>query len=322
MASEISSTIVESFGKMSPNTPEQWREAIERSWGMKCEFADSRPSEMRATQWLLGGLHMSAAATVAQEWTWLGEPSRDDWRHDMMVLNIVQGGCVDIEQAGVRLQMTEGSMILLDASRKYTQTIAEGTTGISVRVPRSALEQRGMRPGGHEMFLADPASAETRILRSWIELTAAHGRDARSATHTLIAEHMVDLMQILAGAHPDALKSNTRADAVFSKAKRFMERNIGNDRIDLPTIAHAIGVSSARLSRAFAGSGTTVMRFLWQLRLERAKAMLSDPQVDLRISEIAWQCGFVNAAHFSRAFRKQFGTTPRASLGSLKSEDG
>jgi hypothetical protein len=168
----------------------------------------------------------------------------------------------DIEQAGVRLQMAEGAMLLLDASRKYTQTIAEGTTGISVRVPRSAFEQRGVRLGGHEMFLADPASAETRLLRSWIESAAAHGQDADAATHALIAEHLVDLMQVLATAHPDALKGTISADAVLSKAKRLMERNIGNDRIDLQTVAHVTGVSSARLSRVFAGSGTTVMRFM------------------------------------------------------------
>jgi transcriptional regulator GlxA family with amidase domain len=101
-----------------------------------------------------------------------------------------------------------------------------------------------------------------------------------------------------------------------------MERNIGNDRVDLLTVAHAIRVSSARLSRVFAGSGTTVMRFLWQLCIERAKAMLSDPRIGPRISEIAWQCGFVNAAHFSRAFRKHFGTTPRESSRGPKSETG
>jgi transcriptional regulator GlxA family with amidase domain len=56
------------------------------------------------------------------------------------------------------------------------------------------------------------------------------------------------------------------------------------------------------------------------MRLERAKAMLSEPYINLRISEIAWQCGFVNAAHFSRAFKKQYGTTPRASLAGVKNE--
>jgi transcriptional regulator GlxA family with amidase domain len=29
------------------------------------------------------------------------------------------------------------------------------------------------------------------------------------------------------------------------------------------------------------------------------------------MSEVASQCGFVNAAHFSRAFKQQYGATPR-----------
>ncbi|MFC0572494.1 helix-turn-helix transcriptional regulator [Paraburkholderia solisilvae] len=286
---------------------------------MRCDFADSDPSPMYSTHWLMGGLHLSAAQVAAQQWTWLGEPAQTDWRHDMMVVNIVQRGAVDIEQSGVCLHMTDGSMLLLDASRKYTQTVAEGTTGISVRVPRSALAQRGLRLCGHDMFIADPASADVRLLRSWIESTAAHGQGASRTARALAAEHLIDLMQILAAADPAALKRITNADAVLSRAKRFMERNIGNDTIDLPAVARAIGVSHGHLSRLFARSGTTVMRFLWQLRLERAKAMLADPHIELRISDVAQRCGFVSAAHFSRAFRKQYGATPRDVLRSPKS---
>jgi transcriptional regulator GlxA family with amidase domain len=273
---------------------------------------------MRSANWLMGGLHFSAAEVAAQQWTWGGEPARSDWRHEMMVVNVVQEGVVDLEQSGVRLQMTGGSILLLDASRKYTQTISEGTRGISLRVPRSALAQRGMRLDGHEMLTADSNSADVRILTSWIESAAAHGQGASVAARALVAEHLIDLMQILATVDPTVLKRTRNADVVLSKAKRFMERNIGNDRIDLPTVAQAMGISSGHLSKVFANSGTTVMRFLWQLRLERAKAMLCDPHIDLRISDIAWQCGFVNAAHFSRAFRKQYGATPREVVRNLR----
>ncbi|WP_312795127.1 GlxA family transcriptional regulator [Tianweitania sp.] len=44
------------------------------------------------------------------------------------------------------------------------------------------------------------------------------------------------------------------------------------------------------------------------LRIERAKSLLR--KTELPISEIAYQCGFVNAGHFARAFREHTGSSP------------
>lgn len=44
------------------------------------------------------------------------------------------------------------------------------------------------------------------------------------------------------------------------------------------------------------------------LRVERAKALLA--KTEMPISEIAYQCGFVNSGHFARAFREHAGTPP------------
>ena len=49
----------------------------------------------------------------------------------------------------------------------------------------------------------------------------------------------------------------------------------------------------------------------WQMRLERARSMLTRGGSDLRICEVAWQCGFANAAHFSRTFKQQYGASPK-----------
>jgi AraC-like DNA-binding protein len=53
------------------------------------------------------------------------------------------------------------------------------------------------------------------------------------------------------------------------------------------------------------------MRYLWQARLERAGLLLRTRGAhDSSIQEIAWQCGFTTAAHFSRLFKRQYGVSP------------
>ena len=45
-------------------------------------------------------------------------------------------------------------------------------------------------------------------------------------------------------------------------------------------------------------------------RLERIRAILTDPRDHRSISQIAYQHGFVSKTHFSRAFRSAFGCSP------------
>jgi len=75
-------------------------------------------------------------------------------------------------------------------------------------------------------------------------------------------------------------------------------------------VANSMGISRRYLTRLFERDGSSVMRYVLQQRLERAKRILTNGGAVLRISDVAWQCGFVSAAHFSRAFKKQYGRSP------------
>jgi transcriptional regulator GlxA family with amidase domain len=48
--------------------------------------------------------------------------------------------------------------------------------------------------------------------------------------------------------------------------------------------------------------------YLARLRVERAKQMLQDP--NRRVSEVAFEVGFLSLPHFNRSFKRIAGTTP------------
>jgi AraC-like DNA-binding protein len=65
-------------------------------------------------------------------------------------------------------------------------------------------------------------------------------------------------------------------------------------------------------------AGTSPMRYAWSLRLEQAARLLGGPEKDdVRAKEVAYRCGFSDAAHFSRAFKARYGASPRE-FASLK----
>lgn len=74
-------------------------------------------------------------------------------------------------------------------------------------------------------------------------------------------------------------------------------------------LAEVAGVSPRHFLRAFQQStGSTPLRFIQKLRIEKAKELLSRAQTSA--TEIALDCGFSHAQHFSTAFKKATGETP------------
>lgn len=80
------------------------------------------------------------------------------------------------------------------------------------------------------------------------------------------------------------------------------------------TIAHQLGISVRQLERLFGRYfNTSPSRYYMELRMERASNLLL--QTEMSISQIAIASGFQSVGHFTRLYRKSFGTTPSAQRG-------
>jgi len=87
-------------------------------------------------------------------------------------------------------------------------------------------------------------------------------------------------------------------------------------RVALRTVAQEIGMSYFHFSRAFKQSmGMTASNYIAERRIERAKKMLEE--TELPISEIALRSGFSSQSHFTTAFRRFAGATPKAFRATL-----
>ena len=99
-------------------------------------------------------------------------------------------------------------------------------------------------------------------------------------------------------------------DRRLADVKRYILANLDDTDLDLDTIAANQNVSIRTLNRLFAREGTTPIRWLWQQRLNAAYLALVERRTN-RVTDAAFDFGFSDTAHFSRAFRAAFGQSPR-----------
>lgn len=82
-----------------------------------------------------------------------------------------------------------------------------------------------------------------------------------------------------------------------------------DERLRVRAIAQEAGLSTRQLERLFKRHYGQTPAALWKRwRLERARTLLT--QTAMPITDVSVACGFSTAAHFSTAYRHQFGRTP------------
>ena len=82
-------------------------------------------------------------------------------------------------------------------------------------------------------------------------------------------------------------------------------------RLTVEMLSREVGLSAAHFARAFKETmGRAPHQYLLALRLERARRLLENTEASL--SDIAQRAGFADQAHFTRLFKRAFGTTPGA----------
>lgn len=126
---------------------------------------------------------------------------------------------------------------------------------------------------------------------------------------SVIADQCGALLALLAGqSSPASTRHNRDLLAVLTNQ---LQARFGQPHLDPGTVAEAVGISKRHLHALFASAGTTFGATLLAIRLRRASEILSDPRFRLyQIGEAAWQCGFEDASHFARRFKRSFGVTP------------
>lgn len=225
---------------------------------------------------------------------------------DLIVVVNISGQChVGQRTATALLLAGEGAMV--SARETYFFEFPDAFRQLVLKVPRALLY---VRPSYDTAFRL--ATGPANLLRH-LALAILDGPEQTAIGEEVAVERaMLELLRSAAApASTGELHANVAA-ARYAEACGYIVRNLSDPALSPAVVAAHVGVSARSLSRLFAINGQTIERCIWSRRLVAAREQLADPQLrHMSITEVAFACGFNDAAHFSRSFLNAYGMTPR-----------
>ncbi|MCW2496472.1 helix-turn-helix transcriptional regulator [Jatrophihabitans sp.] len=100
-------------------------------------------------------------------------------------------------------------------------------------------------------------------------------------------------------------------ESIRSRADTVIVEQAGDPLLTPAAVAGQLNISLRQLYRAFTGSESPAA-LIRRRRLEHAAELLTTRTVAVQVDRVASECGFASAEYFSRAFRREYGVSPRA----------
>jgi AraC family transcriptional regulator, positive regulator of tynA and feaB len=231
----------------------------------------------------------------------------------MFVLLQLRQGHMHLAQGDKQVRVDTGQSVLINATEPYMLECPVPTSALALRLPEPWLSRWLPDASRHALHLFQ-AEGWNAALNAALASLDPNGCDALALPKGAVAEQLAALLALAVGR-----------DAIFTPDYRLIEalrrtlrERLHEAELSPSAIASRHRISLRRLHYAFAAERTTFSAALMQLRLERARQLLSEPRLTtLPVAEIAARCGFADPSHFARRFRQAAGLSPLAFRASV-----
>ncbi len=175
---------------------------------------------------------------------------------------------------------------------------------LSPELMREIVAQ-GSLPGGGEPELRRPLQRDPRLSQLILEMERLGRLGQHEPLQALLHELVARLLGDGRGDAPWTDAAPGRRDPLLTD---YLHEHLSR-QVSLDELASVGGLSKFHLLRAFrAQTGLTPCKYHMQLRLLEAKRRLRAGQ---DIQDVVFDLGFYDQSHFSNAFRKCVGASPR-----------
>lgn len=238
----------------------------------------------------------------------------DSISQDVYLAVVHLSGDYRLQQNGKEVRLHPGDMTLYDATLPHRINCSSRFSKLIVSIPRPQLRERiaGIE---HCTALRIPGTTGIGAVTSdFVRTTAMQAGLLNALEFAKLSGSAIDLLTLaLASVRPAEYTLSRSRSVALNRIKDFIERHLSDPAMNPAIVACGTGMSPRYLNGLFKDEDTSLMRYVWQRRLECCRKDLINPvHAGCRISNIAFRWGFNDLSHFSRAFKQRYGCSAKA----------
>lgn len=220
-------------------------------------------------------------------------------------------------------QLVRGTLRVLDPAQEIREQFPTNTHLFTLDVQRGTV---GVEPATLAEMVDqsyDLTPFQGQLLRSAVGLLIAGADELGSATSLVGVDRYLGALAglLLRTAVRRPGNELEQMESIRNRTDTIIFEQAGDPLLSPASIAAQLNISLRQLYRAFNGTESPAAR-IRRRRLEHAAELLAARAAPAQVEKIAQQCGFVSAEYFSRAFRREFGLSPRAYRSAHKDRPG
>lgn len=226
-----------------------------------------------------------------------------DGRDDRLQLVLVEKGFLELERFGRRLMVEAGDWCLLDERESYSFETSETCSCVVLQMPGTWTRSFIPELGGALISRRNCEPHWRDAMSYALKAVGSRSMPRLPMDDIYVAENLAGLLSLSLGpSHETNLPG--QKGSLMRAIRRLMKKRFCETGLTAADIASEIGISRRYLNTIFAQEGTTFRSELLNLRIARAKQILSDKRFrSVSISQIADQVGFPSPAGFAKNFR-------------------
>jgi len=206
-----------------------------------------------------------------------------------------------------------GIMRVCDAGDEIAEQFGANTHLFTLNVPLAAMGMdagvlRDMRDHAYDL-----TPFQTQLLRAAVGLLLVGGDELHTSSSLIGVDRYLAALAalLLRTAVRKPGPEVAQIEQVRLRTDAIIYEQAADPNLSPATIAAQLNISLRQLYRAFNGTESPAAR-IRRRRLERAAEILAARSGPGHVEAVALECGFASAEYFSRAFRREFGLSPRA----------
>jgi len=206
-----------------------------------------------------------------------------------------------------------GIMRVFDPADEIAEQFGANTHLFTLNVPLAAIgldvgTLRDMREHAYDL-----TAFQTQLLRAAVGLLLVGGDELNTSASLIGVDRYLAALGglLLRTAVRKPGPEVAQIEQVRMRTDAIIYEQAADPNLSPATIAAQLNISLRQLYRAFNGTESPAAR-IRRRRLERAAEILAARSGPGHVEAVALECGFASAEYFSRAFRREFGLSPRA----------